>query len=118
MLSSWTFDPLGVGLALTLTSLYAVCLVRAHRLGAKWNWLRSAMFMILGVGTLVYATCGALAVHCSSLFWVAAVQAAVLSAVTPIGLALGDPRRWLKKHWGTRGLDGCVACCPDHWPGS
>jgi len=39
----------------------------------------------------VYATCGWLAVYRSSLFWVAATQAAVLSAVTAMGLALGDP---------------------------
>lgn len=91
LLTSWMFDPLGVVLAVAFTCLYAVCLVRAHRVGTKWHWLRTAMFMILGVGTLVYVTCGALAVYRTSLFWVAAVQAAVLSAVTPMGLALGNP---------------------------
>jgi putative copper resistance protein D len=104
MLTSWTFDPLGVGLALALTCLYAGCLVRAHRLAAKWNWLRSAMFMILGVGTLVYGTCGGLAVYRSSLFWVAAVQAAVLSAVTPMGLALGDPTTLAERALGDKGV--------------
>jgi cytochrome c oxidase assembly factor CtaG len=104
MLTSWMFDPLGVGLAMALTCVYAVCLVRARRLAAKWHWPRSAMFMILGIGSLVYGTCGALAVYRSSLFWVAAVQAAVLSAVTPMGLALGDPVSLAEEALGARGV--------------
>ena len=91
LLTSWTFDPVGVALAMALTILYALCMVRARRLGTKWHWLASVMFLVLGIGSLAYATCGALAVYRSSLFWVAGMQAAVLSAVTPMGLALGDP---------------------------
>jgi putative copper resistance protein D len=91
LLTSWTFDPLGAALAVVLAGLYTVCLVRARRLGARWHWLRSATFMLLGVATWVYGTCGALAVYRSSLFWVAAVQAALLSSVTPMGIALGNP---------------------------
>jgi putative copper resistance protein D len=91
LLTAWTFDPLGAALAVALTCGYVACLVRAHRARTKWHWARTAMFLSLGVATLVYATCGGLAVYRSSLFWVAAAQAAVLSAVTPMGLALGDP---------------------------
>ena len=91
LLTSWTFDPLGAALAVALTWLYAAAVIRAHRLGARPRRLRTVAFMVLGVGTLVYATCGALAVYRTSLFWVAAVQAATLSAVTAMGLALGDP---------------------------
>jgi len=104
LLTSWMFDPLGVALAVALVCLYAVCLVRARRLGAKWHWLRSATFMILGVASWVYGTCGALAVYRSSLFWVAAVQAALLSAVTPMGLALGDPVTLAEKALGAKGV--------------
>jgi putative copper resistance protein D len=104
LLTSWTFDPLGAGLAVALTCLYVVCLVRVHRAGTKWHWARSAMFLIMGIGTLVYATCGALAVYRSSLFWVAAVQAAVLSAVTAMGLALGDPIALAGKTLGDKGV--------------
>jgi cytochrome c oxidase assembly factor CtaG len=104
LLTSWMFDPLGAGLAVTLSCLYAVCLVRARRLGAKWHWLRSVMYLVLGIGTLVYATCGALAVYRTSLFWVAAVQASVLSAVTPMGLALGEPITLAGKALGDKGV--------------
>ena len=104
LLTSWVFDPLGAALAVTLTCLYAVCLVRARRRGARWHWLRSVTFFILGIGSLVYATCGALAAYRTSLFWVAAIQAAVLSAVTPMGLALGDPITLAEKAMGDKGV--------------
>jgi putative copper resistance protein D len=104
LLTSWTFDPLGAGLALALTGLYILCLVRAHLRWAKWHWARAMMFLILGIGTLVYATCGGLAVYRSTLFWVAAVQAAVLSAVTGMGLALGDPMALAEKALGDKGI--------------
>jgi cytochrome c oxidase assembly factor CtaG len=103
LLTSWRFDPLGVAAASALSIVYGVFLVRAHRRGAKWHWLRTMMFLILGVATLAYATCGALAVYRSSLFWVAATQAAVLSAVTPMGLALGDPITLAGKALGDKG---------------
>jgi cytochrome c oxidase assembly factor CtaG len=102
LLTSWIFDPLGASLAVALTCLYAVCLVRARRRGAARHGMRTAAFMILGIGSLAYSTCGALAVYRSSLFWVAAVQAATLSAVTPMGLALGDPVSLARKGLGVR----------------
>jgi cytochrome c oxidase assembly factor CtaG len=104
LLTSWMFDPLGASLAVALTCLYAACLVRAHRRGEKWHWLRGAMFILLGIGSLVYGTCGALGVYRTSLFWVAAVQAAVLSAVTPMGLALGDPITLAERALGAQGV--------------
>ena len=103
LLTSWMFDPLGAAIAMALTCFYVGALVRARRLGAPWPWLRSTAFILLGIGTLVYSTCGALAVYRSSLFWVAAVQAAILSAVTPMGLALGDPVTLAEKTLGTKG---------------
>jgi len=104
MLTSWMLDPLGVGLAVALTCVYVTCLVRARSRSVKWHWLRSVMFMVLGIGSLVYGTCGALAVYRSSLFWVAAVQAAVLSAVTPMGLALGEPTTLAEAALGDHGV--------------
>jgi cytochrome c oxidase assembly factor CtaG len=105
MLSAWVFDPLGATLAVALILVHATCLVRARRRGAGWHWLRSIAFVLLGVGSLVYATCGALAAYRSSLFWVAAMQAAVLSAVTPMGLALGDPIALAEKGLGDKGVE-------------
>src|SRR5450631_2582159 len=104
MLTWWRFDSLGAGLAAALTCLYALCLVRAHRRGEKFHHLRAMTFILLGVGSLVYGTCGALGVYRTSLFWVAAVQAAVLSSVTPMGLALGDPITLAERALGAQGV--------------
>src|SRR5450759_4719203 len=103
-LTSWVFDPLGAALALALTFGYVVAVVRGHRRGQDWHRLRSAAFMVLGIGSLVYGTCGALAVYRSTLFWVAAMQAAVLSSVTPMGLALGNPVTLAERALGRRGV--------------
>src|SRR6478672_8676361 len=90
-LTAWTADPVGIALGVLLLAGYAVCLVRLHRAGQAWSGWRALAFTVLGVGTLVYATCGVLAVYRGTLFWMAAAPATVLSAVTPLGLALGDP---------------------------
>ena len=100
LLTSWVLDPLGASLAAALVGLYAMGLVRARRRGVQWPWPRSVAFLVMGVGSLILATCGGIAAYRSSLFWAGAVQATVLSAVTPVGLALGDPVRLAEKTWG------------------
>ena len=90
-LTSWVLDPLGVGLAVVLVGTYVVLVRRVRRNGGRWNRWRGAAFLGLGAGTLVLTTCGGFAVYRSALFSVGAAQAALLSAVTPAGIALGDP---------------------------
>ena len=90
-LTSWVLDPLGVGLAVALAGTYVVLVRRVRRGGVRWSRWRGAAFLGLGVGSLVLATCGGFAVYRSTLFSVGAAQAALLSAVTPVGIALGDP---------------------------
>ncbi|MGZ4742087.1 MAG: cytochrome c oxidase assembly protein [Oryzihumus sp.] len=102
-LTAWTADPVGIALGVLLLAGYAVCLVRLHRTGRAWSGWRALAFAVLGVGTLVYATCGVLAVYRGTLFWMAAAQATVLSAVTPLGLALGDPVTVSANALGDRG---------------
>ncbi|NYI41721.1 cytochrome c oxidase assembly protein [Demequina lutea] len=103
LLSSWVFDPLGVSLATVLACLYGALLWQAHRRGISWSKARSTAFFVMGPATLVFATCGGLAAYRSTLFWVAAVQAGVLSAVVPMGLALGDPLALARAAWGEVG---------------
>ncbi|MGV8978923.1 MAG: cytochrome c oxidase assembly protein [Cellulomonas sp.] len=100
LMTSWVLDPLGASLAAVLAVVYSVGLVRSRRRGVRWPWLRSVAFLVMGVGSLVLATCGWIGAYRSSLFWVGAVQATVLSAVTPVGLALGDPVALAETTWG------------------
>jgi len=91
LLTAWQVTPVGVVLALLCAVGYGAALRRAARRGLRWPWWRVCCFYVLGVGTLLYALCGPLAVYRTSLYWVGCLQVAVLSSVTPVGLALGDP---------------------------
>ena len=97
--ATWVADPLGLLLAVVLTGGYAAGVLAARRRGTTWPWGRTAVYVVLGVGSLVLATCGALAAYRGTLFWVGAAQATVLSAVTPLGLALGDPLGLARAAW-------------------
>jgi cytochrome c oxidase assembly factor CtaG len=97
--TTWTADPLGLLLAVVLTGGYAAGVLAARRRGTAWPWGRTAVYAVLGVGMLVLATCGALAAYRGTLFSVGAAQATVLSAVIPLGLALGDPLGLARAAW-------------------
>lgn len=99
---AWTPWPVGVALVAVTTLAYLWWWARARRAGRSWPWWRLALYLVLGVGTLAYSVCGPLQVDRDRVFWVAALQVGVLSCVTPVGLALGDPLRLraLSRHTG------------------
>jgi putative copper resistance protein D len=80
-----------VALAVVLSAGYACILVAVRRRGERLPVLRVATFAVVGIGSLVLATCGGMAAHRSTSFVAAAAQSAVLAAITPVGVALGDP---------------------------
>ena len=97
-LTSWSFDvvgAVGVLLAVLLTMTYVAGLVRAHRAGTPWPAWRSTAFLLLGIGSLLYATCGPIGALRSAYLWMFALHVAVLGTLTPVALALGDPVRLL-----------------------
>lgn len=93
LLTSWQPDVPALLLVVALGGLYGWGVLRLRRKGEPWSPLRTAAFMLLGLGTLVVATMSALAVYDHVLFWPAAVQNILLDLVAPLGLALGDPLR-------------------------
>ena len=115
LLTAWTASPLGLALLVLVAGPYAVWWRRARRAAVTWPAWRSGLFLFVGVGTLAYAVCGPLAVYRTSLFWVGALQVGVLSSVTPVGLALGDPLGLMRaahgstEPWLVRALHGRVA---------
>lgn len=102
LLTTWVADPFALLLVAVLSIGYAVLLLRVRRLGTPWSRGRVALYYVVGVGSLVFALCGAPAAYRSFVFWMATLQAGVLSAVTPVGLALGDPIRLSEKAFGDR----------------
>ncbi|MFE2063084.1 cytochrome c oxidase assembly protein [Streptomyces sp. NPDC059467] len=93
LLTSWQPDVPALLLVVALGGLYGWGVLRLRRKGEPWSPLRTAAFMLLGLGTLVVATMSALAVYDHVVFWPAAVQNILLDLVAPLGLALGDPLR-------------------------
>ena len=97
-LTSWSFDAvgaIGVVLAVVFTATYAAGLVRAHRAGTPWSAWHAAAYLVAGIGSLLYATCGPIGALRSTYLWMFALHVAVLGTLTPVGLALGDPVRLL-----------------------
>ncbi|HWC20920.1 MAG TPA: cytochrome c oxidase assembly protein [Flexivirga sp.] len=99
-LTAWRFDLVGVVLALLLLGGYSWMLLAARRRGVRWPWWRVAAYLVLGVGTLLYVTCGAVGVYRQTFLWMFAAQVAVIGTVTPMGLAIGDPLRLLSAALG------------------
>lgn len=89
--TAWVPSPVGTGLAVLLSTGYATVLLVLRRRHERVPVLRAVAYTVLGVGTLVLATDGGLAAHRDSSFVAAAAQSGVLAAITPVGLALGDP---------------------------
>ncbi|MEU9455965.1 cytochrome c oxidase assembly protein [Streptomyces sp. NPDC048277] len=93
LLTSWQPDVPALLLVAALGGLYGWGVLRLRGKGEPWSPLRTAAFVLLGLGALVVATMSALAVYDHVLFWPAAVQNILLDLVAPLGLALGDPLR-------------------------
>lgn len=89
--TSWTFSPFGVVVAALLAGGYAVSWTAARRAGVHWPIWKVLSYLVLGIFPLLYVTCGPIGVWRTTFFWMFGAQMAVLSAVTPTGLALGDP---------------------------
>lgn len=88
-ITAWQWSWVGVLLALISLLILAAVIVRSGP--RRPNLLRIIGFVVLGVGSLLYVTCGPIGVYSSVVMWTFGAKVAVLSAVTPIGLGLGRP---------------------------
>ncbi len=102
--TTWTWSPVGVGISGLFSFGYAVCMLVAWRRGEHPSVLRALTFYLVGVGSLVLATNGGLAAYRGVSFVAAAAQSGVLAAITPIGIALGDPVGLSRQGFGPGGI--------------
>ena len=98
--TAWVASPVGIGLSVALVVAYAAGLVASARRGNGIPVLRTLVFALLGVGSLLLAADGGLAAYRDTSFPAAAAQSAVLAAITPVGIALGDPVGLLRRALG------------------
>jgi cytochrome c oxidase assembly factor CtaG len=105
--TDWGIDPVPFVLAVWVAGLYLVGVAVLRRRGDRWPVGRTVSFVVLGMGSFLFATTSGLARYDTTLLSVHMVQHMVLSMVVPLSLALGAPitlalrtlppvpRRWL-----------------------
>lgn len=87
----WTWNgPVAVALALVALG-YVALTVKARRRGVGWPWWRAALFIVVGLGSVVLCTMSSLAVYQHVVLWALAAQLTLLISIVPVCLALGDP---------------------------
>ncbi|HLZ38707.1 MAG TPA: cytochrome c oxidase assembly protein [Mycobacteriales bacterium] len=102
MLTAWEFNPWLIAGIVAAAALYVVALVRLRRRGDRWPVWRAVSFLGLGLGSVLYVTCGALGVYDGTLFSAHAVQHIVLMTVAPVFLGLGAPVTLFLRTWRRR----------------
>lgn len=112
--TAWTFSWFGVVLSALLVGGYLAALAVVRARGTAWPGWKVASWLILGVLPLLYVTCGPVGTYRTTFFFMFGAQIATLSAITPTGLALGDPVGLLRAAvghdtWVNRALHSLVA---------
>ncbi len=97
LFTAWSPTPFGSVIVATVAGWYLWQVRRARREHLAWAWWRVVLYLVVGVGTLAYATIGPLATYRSHVFWIGALQVGTLASLTPVGLALGDPVSLLRR---------------------
>lgn len=90
-LTAWQASPFGIAVTVILLVAYCFVWARARRRGSRVGVGRLALFTAVGVGILAYALCGPVGVYSHTFLWVFGMQVALLTAVVPLGFALGRP---------------------------
>ena len=105
--TAWTLDPVLTVLIVWAAGLYLFGVWVLRDRGDRWPVGRTVSFVVMGLGTLFFATSSGLGTYDTTLLSVHMVQHMVLSMVVPVFLALGAPvtlmlrtlpprpRRWL-----------------------
>lgn len=89
--TAWTWSWPGIAVAFVLAVPYVVLVSRARRLGHHWPIWRTAVYLVAGVGSLIYVTCGAIGSYRTTFLWCFGAEVGVIATITPLALALGDP---------------------------
>lgn len=89
--TDWGIDPVPFVLAVWVAGIYLVGVAMLHRRGDCWPVGRTVSFVVLGMGSFVFATASGLARYDTTLLSVHMVQHMILTMVVPLSLALGAP---------------------------
>ncbi len=105
--TDWGIDPIPFVVTIWGAGLYLLGVEILRRRGDRWAPGRTVAFVVLGMGSFLFATSSGLGIYDTTLLSVHMVQHMILSMVVPLSLALGapvtlalrtlprKPRRWL-----------------------
>ena len=89
--TDWGIDPVPFVLTVWVAGVYLVGVAMLHRRGDRWPVGRTVSFVVLGMGSFLFATASGLARYDTTLLSVHMVQHMILTMVVPLSLALGAP---------------------------
>jgi putative copper resistance protein D len=89
--ADWRLNPLMAVLVVLVAVAYLAGVRRVRRAGGRWPLGRTLIFLIAGLGVLIWASMGWAEVYGPVLFSVYAAQTTVLLMVSPFLMALGRP---------------------------
>ncbi len=102
VLTQWTLDPYMLAFLLVLALSYATGVRRYRRITGPWTAARSAAFAA-GLVLFALATLSFIGAYDRALFWVRALQNALLLMTVPLLLACGTPLTLLAETGGRPG---------------
>jgi cytochrome c oxidase assembly factor CtaG len=103
VITQWHFAVVPGLVVVALLAAYGVGVRRVAGQAAPWPALRTATFVVLGVGSYAVVTLGYLGVYSPYLRWAFAAQSALLLLVVPALIALGRPVALARKALGDNG---------------
>jgi putative membrane protein len=103
VLTQWHLAVVPAVAAVAMLVAYGLGVRRAAARGTPWAPARTAVFVLLGVGSYVVTTLGFLGVYSPYLRWAFAAQSALLLLVVPTLLAIGRPIQLARKAVGENG---------------
>jgi putative copper resistance protein D len=110
-LGHWSFDPVVAGVLVLVGAAYVALWVSARRRGQAWPGWRVALFLVVGLGSVVVCTMSSLATYAVVVMPALAAQLTLLIAIAPYCLGLGDPIGLLRVGLpprGARRVDGAL----------
>lgn len=89
--TEWVIDPVPFVATVWIAGLYLIGMAVLRRRGDAWPIGRTLSFVVVGMGSFLFATASGLARYDTTLISVHMVQHMILSMVVPLSLALGAP---------------------------
>ncbi len=89
--TAWSFEPVPIVLVAWFGGLYLLGVRRLRARGDAWSPARTVSFVVVGLGSFLFATSSGLGTYDTTLISVHMVQHMILSMLVPLALALGAP---------------------------